>query len=327
MNQKSILFIIAMSIAIIGNAQITEVEGTLKKQNNDTLEGWKKGGVVSANLAQTNLTNWAAGGENSLTVNSLFSVFANYKKGKVAWDNSLDVGYGVLGSGADSLEFKKTDDKIDFLSKYGYKARKNFYYAGLFNFKTQMANGYDYTSKSSLPISTYLAPGYITLALGMDYKPNSYVSVFVAPATLRTTLVTLERLANAGDFGVEGATYDDSGILIEKGKKYRNEMGGYIRIIYSRNDFTQEILKNVSITSKLDLFSNYLDSPENIDVNWENQIAFTINKYFSVTFNTHLIYDDDIKFGIDTNNDGEFDKFSPRVQFKQILGLAFTYKF
>ena len=327
MKLKCFSFIIAISLTIVTNAQVTEVEGTLKKQNNDTLEGWKKGGVISANLAQTNLTNWAAGGENSLAVNSLFSVFANYKKDKIAWDNSLDIGYGVLGSGADSLEFKKTDDKIDFLSKFGYKARDNFYYAGLFNFKTQMANGYDYTSDSPLPISTYLAPGYITLALGMDYKPNSYLSVFIAPATMRTTLVTLERLANAGEFGVEAATYDSLGNIIQAGKKFRNEMGGYIRIIYSKNDFTQELLKNVSITSKIDLFSNYIESPENIDINWENQIAFTINKYFSVNFNTHLIYDDDVKFGVDTNNDGKNDKFVARTQFKQILGLGFTYNF
>ena len=109
-------------------AQVTDAEGKLKAQSADTLKGWKKGGVIGFNLAQTSLINWAAGGEKSVAINGMFSVFANYKSEKSAWDNSLDLGYGVLNQG-ESDEFRKTDDKIDFLSKYGRKAYKNFYYA------------------------------------------------------------------------------------------------------------------------------------------------------------------------------------------------------
>ncbi|MDA3882452.1 MAG: DUF3078 domain-containing protein [Bacteroidales bacterium] len=309
------------------SAQITDAESALKKRPADTVRGWKTGGVMSLSFAQTSLTNWASGGENSLSINGIFSVFAQYKDGKNVWDNSLDMGYGLLGTGDGELEYKKTDDKIDFLSKYGRQAHKNFYYAALLNCKTQMTNGYDYSLESDLPISTYLAPAYITTALGMDYKPDSYLSVFFAPVTSRITVVTLERLANAGSFGVEPAVYDSLGVMIEEGEKYRSEVGGYIRVIYSRKDFEKEWLQNVSLTSKIDLFSNYLNSPENIDINWENQLVFKLNQYLHVTFNTQLIYDDDILIGKDTNGDGENDERFPRLQFKQILGVGFSFSF
>ena len=97
-------------------SQITDAEKALRTPSADTIQGWKKGGVFTLNLAQTSLTNWAAGGENSFAVNGLLSTFANYKKNKSAWDNSLDIGYGILKQGGS--EPTKTDDKFDFLSKY-----------------------------------------------------------------------------------------------------------------------------------------------------------------------------------------------------------------
>ncbi|MFO7869304.1 MAG: DUF3078 domain-containing protein [Bacteroidales bacterium] len=325
--KKPIFVCIALCFSLQLFSQVTEPEGKLKERSTDTVSGWQTGGVTSLTFSQTSLTNWAAGGENSLSVNGLFSVYADYKSDENSWDNSLDIGYGLLGTGENSLDYKKTDDKIDFLSKYGRRASNKLYYAALFNFKTQMTNGYDYSSDSDLPVSTYLAPAYVTTAIGIDYKPISDLSCFFAPVTSRVTLVTLQRLANQGEYGVEPATYDDMGNMIEEGETYRSEFGGYIRVIYSKNDFEPTWLENVSLTSKIDLFSNYVEEPQNIDVNWQNQLAFKVNKYLNVTFNTHLIYDDDITIGEDTNGDGEHDSFSPRVQFKQILGVGFSFSF
>lgn len=305
--------------------QITDGEAHLRKQNEDSIRGWKKGGVIALNLAQTSLSNWAAGGQNSFAVNGLFSGFTNYKSEKTIWDNSLDLGYGLLKQGQNS-DYMKTDDKFDFLSKYGRQAFNNFYYAALFNFKTQMAVGKDY-AKDTAKISNFLAPAYLIGAIGMDYKPNSYISAFIAPLTGKITLVNDQQLANAGAFGVDPATYDEQGNLLEEGKNSKSELGGYLRLIYSKNDFTNEFLKGVSFTSKLDLFSNYLHNPENIDVSWETQIAFKVNKYISANINTHLLYDDDIAIAIDKNNDGITDQSGPRVQFKEILGVGFSYKF
>lgn len=320
-----LLFFLVLGLSPILWGQITEGEAKLRKQNTDTIHGWKKGGVVALNLAQTSLTNWAAGGQNSFAVNGLFSGFTNYKNEKTIWDNSLDLGYGVLKQGKNS-DYMKTDDKFDFLSKYGRQAYKDFYYAALFNFKTQMTVGKDY-SKDTAKISNFLAPAYIIGAIGIDYKPNSYLSAFIAPLTGKITIVNDQQLADAGAFGVKAATYDILGNQLQKGERSKSEFGGYIRFIYSKNDFKNEILKGVSFTSKLDLFSNYLHNPQNMDISWETQIAFKVNRYISANINTHLLYDDDIAIAIDQNNDGITDKSGPRVQFKVILGVGFSYKF
>lgn len=121
----------------ISSGQVSGTEKNLRTLSADTTLGWRKGGVFAVNLSQTSLTNWAAGGQNSMAINGIFSAFANYKRNKSVWDNSLDLGYGLLKQGKKS-DFMKTDDKIDFLSKYGREAFKNFYYAALLNFNTHL---------------------------------------------------------------------------------------------------------------------------------------------------------------------------------------------
>ncbi len=324
--KKSILFISFFAIfVLVSNSQVVDGEKKLRTKTADSLDGWKSGGVFSISLAQTSLTNWAAGGENSLALNGFLSTFLNYKKNKSVWDNSLDLGYGILRQGKEK-KFKKMDDKIDLVSKFGQEAFKNFYYAALFNFKTQMTPGYNYPN-DSVKISDWLAPAYALVALGLDYKPNNYLSMFIAPVTGKLTIVNNQMMANAGAFGVDKATYDLNGNLLTKGKMFKSEFGGYIRIIYTRNKFESEFLKNVAFTTKIDLFSNYLKNPERIDVNWETLIAFKVNKYINLNISTQLIYDDDIDISVDTNNDGIKDAKGPRTQFKEILGVGFSYKF
>ncbi len=323
--KKHLLLILLLVMSSVVFSQVTEGEKNLRVIDTDSFQGWKKGGTMGLNFAQTSLTNWASGGQNSFAINGLFSVFINYKSETTAWDNSLDLGYGLLKQGKNS-DFMKTNDKFDFLSKYGKKAFDNFFYAAMLNFKTQMTEGKDY-AKDTAKISNFLAPAYIITAIGMDYKPNSYFSAFMAPLTGKITLVNDQSLANAGAFGVDAAKYNNFGTLLEEGKKTKSEFGGYVRLIYSQNDFQNEFLKNISFTTKLDFFSNYLKNPKNIDVNWETQIALQVNKYIVVNLNTHLIYDDDIKIAVDKDGDGITDSHGPRVQFKEILGVGLTYIF
>lgn len=305
---KVFFFVLLIGYSAFTNAQVTEAEKNLKTLVTDTVVGWRTGGVTTINLAQTALINWAAGGENSYAVNGLFSVFANYKSDKNVWDNSLDIGYGLLNQG--DVGLRKTDDKIDFLSKYGRKAFADFYYTALVNFKTQFTPGYNY-GVTNVKISNLLAPAYLLAAVGLNYQPNKYFNAFIAPVTGKMTIVNDDDLSAAGAYGVD------------PGKKTRQEFGGYARMIYSRNDFAGEFMKNVSLTSKIDLFSNYLKDPQNIDVSWENLIALKVNKYISVSINTHLLFDADVK--VDTNGDGTADQ--AKVQFKEILGVGFSYKF
>lgn len=308
-NKILLLFTFVFLIGFL-NAQVTDNETILRKVEKDTTSGWKTGGVFSITGSQTSMTNWSAGGENAISINAFLSLFANYKKGKGVWDNSLDIGYGMMKQGTgNDIPFSKTDDKIDLMSKFGYKAYKSWYYAALFNVKTQMTPGYKLPT-DTVQISNFLAPAYIICAMGLDYKPDNHLSVFIAPLTAKWTIVNDPVLSAAGAFGVD------------PGKIVKSEFGGYIRFIYTKNDFKADFLKNLSFTTKLDLYSNYLKDPQFIDVNWENLISMKVNKYITVTLIAHLIYDYDIKF-ISEVSGLEVDK----VQFKEIFGVGFSYKF
>src|SRR5882757_6084519 len=140
---------------------------TVVKDPNDTIKmTWKTGGLYNLNFNQAALSNWAAGGDNSaLSLSTLLSVYAFYKDGKRSWDNSLDLAYGIVNT--TSLGTRKSDDRIDLVSKYGYDLGKKWYLTSLFNFRTQFAPGYNYPdTKTKVLTSTFLAPAYILLSLG-----------------------------------------------------------------------------------------------------------------------------------------------------------------
>jgi hypothetical protein len=281
------------------------VSTSLFSQETDTVKSWTTGGVFSLNIAQSSFTNWAAGGQNSVALNGLINLSASYKKGKSAWDNALTVGYGKMSQKGSDLGWVKTDDRIDLQSKYGRQATEKWYYSALFSFKTQMAPGYNYPNTTD-KISDLLAPGYLLFSLGMDYKPSPVFSAFFSPVTSKNTIVRDEYLSSLGAFGVE------------PGKKFRSELGAYVNLMFKKD----EIVKNVNFMSKLDLFSNYLHNPQNVDVSWENLLVLKVNKFISATVNTLLIYDDDILIMTPEDEVGR-----QRTQFKEVIGVGFTYKF
>ena len=310
--KKIALFLgLYLIFGMVASSQITDAESKLKKVETDTVASWKKSGFSGLNFSQTSLTNWAAGGQNSLALNGLFNFFAVYKDTLKVWENTLDLGYGFLRqSSYDGI--MKTDDRIEFNSKYGRKAFKNFYYAGLLNFRTQFSPGYNYPNDVD-KISNFMAPGYLLAALGLNYIPNTYFNAFLSPLTGRLTFVLDEALSQKGAFGVA------------KGEKMKKELGGYVRLAFAKSDFKQGFFQNMSIGTKVDLFSNYLKDPRYVDVNWETLLGMKVNKYITVSLNTQLIYDHDVR--IDYNQSGSIDDDSPRVQFKEILGIGFMYKF
>jgi hypothetical protein len=254
------------------------------------------------------LTNWSAGGQSSFAVNGLLSLFAHNKLEKSLWENYLDLAYGTMKQGKNA-DWWKTDDKIDFTSKFGLKAREKLYYAGLLNFRTQMTNGYNYPNADD-KVSGFLAPGYILGAIGLDFVPNENFNLFAAPATLKFTMVTDQTLADAGAFGVD------------PGENFKSEFGGYLRIFLKKS-----VMENITFQTKLDLFSNYLDKPQNIDIGWETLLSMKVNKFISATLSTHLLYDDDVDIEIDNNDDGITDEKGPRTQFKEVLAIGFSYIF
>lgn len=306
--KKILLSILAIiSMVYISNAQ------------SDT-SYWDKGGNFSLKAAQTSFTNWSQGGENSIAINSSLHLFANWKKGKQYWESAFfaDLGSQKLGS----RDFRKADDRIELVSKYGYKASENWNYAALFNFKTQFADGYKYNDNdSAIYTSTFLAPAYLSLSLGMDYKPNEYFSFFISPFSAKFTYVNDTALANAGAFGLEAAALDADGARMSS-DKLRSEAGAFIKIA-----FEKDLMENVNLNTKVELFSNYFKNPQNIDVNWEVIFNLKVNDFLTAQIKTQLIYDDDIIITYDSNGDGLLDSKGPRTQFMEFFGIGFAYSF
>lgn len=283
---------------------------------------WKIGGNFGLQFTQSSYQNWQAGGVNSIAGNGIISIFANYDNGgDWTWYNKLDLGYGL---NFQDTVFIKTDDRIELTSRVDRKIGKVWNMSGLVNFRTQFANGYANAGErgDSIRISGFMSPGYLVTAVGFTYKPNKKFSAFISPLTSKMTFVQDQRLANDGAFGVEGAVRDTVNgqyVVVEEGKNFRQEVGGYVNIAYKT-----PLVKNVDMQFSLNLFSNYLDGQYKfIDVNSEFLLFMKVNQYITASLALNLIYDHDIIF--DTNDDGIMD--GPRTQFKQVLGIGLTYNF
>lgn len=291
------LFILALTLLSL------QVFAQENEETEAPIKPWKTSGQTALTFSQVNLSNWAAGGENSYSLNGLINLKAEYTKNKINWTNTLDLGYGIQEQGDQGM--RKTDDRIDFMSKLGYKNGGQWFYSALINFKTQMDVGYKYSKESKTAISELMAPAYLNIALGMEYKPNESFFLALSPAAGKITFVLDDTLSARGAFGVD------------PGDNMRFEFGGMVKSTYQK-----DILKNVNMLTKLDLFSNYGDKPQNIDVSWELILTMKINEVLSANLQTHLLYDDDIK---STNDEGEEE--GPKIQFKEVFGVGLAYKF
>ena len=271
----------------------------------DSTLGWTFPTMINITVSQVSFSNWSAGGENSYSINSLAGLNADYKAKNAIWENDLILGYGIMKQG--EKELRKTDDILEFSSKYGYKASKNWYYSGLVQFKTQFGEGfkYDDDAGTKTKLSEFMSPGYLNLSIGMTYKPSKVFNLFIGPISGRTTFVMNDSLSANGAFGVD------------PGENIRNEFGGTLKA-----EIIKDIMKNVNLISKLELFSNYTEKPQNVDVDWQFLLSMKVNKWLSANINLHLIYDDDIK---GTDDSGE--EIGPQVQFKEVFGIGLNIKF
>lgn len=312
----------------ITNAQVLNVTPTATPDT--TPDGWKFGGFTSLMINQVALVNWNAGGESAFSGTALFSGFANLKRNNWYWKNSIDLGFGQLYS--KTFGWQKNEDKINFLSTLTRPigTSNTFSYAAEVNFKTQFAPGYVLPDDSTR-ISRFMAPGYLVLTIGITYKPADWVSFYLSPATGKFTFVTDPLLSDRGAFGVD------------TGKTVNSEFGAYFRL-----NLKKDIMKNITLQSDLTLFNGYTDKDpvnrQKVDVDWQTSINMKVNKFISVSIFTHLIYDYDIKqlvfdgetpvWQLDesglfiTDVDGnKVQKRDALVQFKEVLGVGFSYKF
>ncbi|MBL7994876.1 DUF3078 domain-containing protein [bacterium] len=263
----------------------------------DATGSWKTGGALGLNFNQVGLKNWSGGGENSLAVNGLVNLFANMKKDKISWDNTLELGYGLVKQG--DLGVRKSDDKIVLTSKFGREAIQHWSYTGLLDFRTQFANGFDYKTTPKSKISEFMSPAYLMLSLGAEFKPTDNFFALISPMTGKMTFVLDDTLSHYGAYGVD------------PGKTIRSELGWNINSVYKR-----KLMENTDFQTKLNLFSSYEDL-KHIDVNWENMLLLKVNKYITSTVSTNVIYDYDIK-----DTDGK-----AKWQLKEVIAVGFLYNF
>jgi hypothetical protein len=227
---------------------------------------------------------------------------------------------------------RKNDDRLEINTKLGYNVAKNLDVAFLGNFLSQFTPTFDYSSNNGVyPTKSYFAaPAWLNLALGLDYKPTPYFSLFVSPATGKFTFVKNDPLIDETSYGLLA------------GKTSRAQFGAMIRATLKK-----DIVKNVSLWTQLDLFNDYTDGRKdafgksqrgNIDVNWQVRVDMKINKYLSANIYTQLIYDHDQAVNVRTKNaTGEYIKNTDgsyvtaarnsRVQFREAIGVGIGYKF
>ena len=261
---------------------------------------WTTTGNIGLKLSQASFTNWATGGNNAFAFDLQGMYSAEYKYNKHLWTNRAELAYGMTNTKADGV--RKTSDKIYFNSNYGYQVANNLYVSGLLNFQTQSAFGYNY-GPEDVYMSKFMAPGYLMTGAGITWTPKKYFTAVLAPASWRGTFVLSDILSDRGAYGVE------------PGKHLLSEFGASLKL-----EANYDIMKNMNIYSRLDLFSNYLEKPQNVDVNWEVQLTMTINKWFSANLTTNLVYDDNIIIPIDGRD-------TKRVQFREVLGVGLQYNF
>lgn len=265
-------------------------------------EGWSHNGLAGFNLSQTAFTNWSAGGENTVADNIYFNGSLNYKKDKLSWTNDLSANYGQ--NFTQNTGWRKSIDNLNFASKLGHQINETVYYAALLDFKSQLANGYKYSDNDKELVSKFLTPSYLNLSVGIDYKPNSHIAVYYSPVAGKLTMVTDTLLSEA--YGIDA------------GKKVRPQLGSIFKVNVDYTFYEDK----VTLKSVLDLFTAYDDTFGKVDVNWDVLIGYNLTKLLTLTFQSTLKYDDDIK-----TVDDEGNIRGAKVQFKEMVGLGISYKF
>jgi hypothetical protein len=274
----------------------------------DSVRHWKFGGTSNFTFAQVGLKNWIGGGQSSMSINSLQTLFLTQEREKFKWSNNLEWGYGTIRQGDLASNFIKSDDRFIFLSKGSRNMVDKWMLTGLLDVRTQMVAGYDFKRDAEGVlikdmISDFMAPGFVITSLGWEYRESENIFFVLSPITSKVTVVLHDRFAQEGRFGVV------------PGRNIRSEIGAFVNARYKK-----QLFENVTLDTRINLFGNYQNF-KSIDVNSEILLLMKINKYLTTTFSVHIIYDDDIDILRADGSQG------PDIQVKQVLNVGLMYKF
>ena len=252
---------------------------------------WTKGGTFTFLLNQSTFENWVAGGVSSVSGAVGVNYDFNYIKKDWSWDNKIIAAFGITK--IKDQDIQKSDDRLEWNSVLGKKAKGYWFYSAFLNFKTQFTDDLDSDTKGP---TQFLSPAYLQLGPGILWKKSDNLKVNIAPAT--TKLIVVDKnltLPYAAYFGVD------------EGKSTRFEFGASVGAYYKF-----DLMKNISMENILNLYSNYLEDPQNIDLDYTMNLVMNINKYISTTLAYQTIYDDNAFEGLQT---------------RQVFGLGLNYNF
>ena len=286
---------------------------------------WDNKLVTNLSFGQTFLSQWAAGGYNTVTLAGNIDGSCNYAKGKLIGTNHLVLDYGFLYS-ADKPILQKNKDRIYFESKWGYETPvKHLAYSASFDFRTQFDNNYDYktpaadgqdepTKQDWLDArklkSGLFAPAYINVGVGVLWTPKPWFSLNVAPVSGGAVIVSIPELRKTyGMDLVEGST--------DEYRNHRMEFGAQIKL-----DMSWVINGNFSYATQATLFYNYLTPKVEPRITWDNKISWKVARFFAINLSTYMIYDPLVLVKA-SQAGGPID--AKGIQFKEFFELGFTY--
>lgn len=299
-------------------AGLTFIAGlTLHAQEKEAPKlGWNTSGSFSLLFNQAAFNaDWQGGGTSSYAGNIGLTYNFNYRNEEITWDNRITAEYGLSQSKDDDY-LRKTNDVIELHSVFGNQIKdSNWFVSVLLNAKSQFTKGYDYIDTPILdPITgeelgtntkreetTHaLSPAYLTLGPGFLWKKSDNLKVNISPASARLIMVDKDFTSTPGY--VDGDYYG-----VDQGKTSRFEFGTAINA-YAKFD----LMENVSMENILSMYSNYLEDPKNVDMDYTMNLVMKVNKYISANFVFQAIY-----------NDNAVSAF----QIREVLGAGLTYNF
>lgn len=285
-------------------AQYTSVPDTLYQPKvaedsvapKDTVKYWKFEGRVLLNISQLWFENWSVGGENAIAGNTLEDFTLTYSKNNITWENTLRFASGLVKQNGHRM--RKTDDRIEIISKYGRRLNRKFNYSALWSIQTQFFPGY-WSEDDPDKVSDFFAPAYLNVSVGLDYRPAEKVSVYFSPVAGKITIVNSDFIKNyetdgSGAFGVK------------PGRLARYELGGSM-VVSAKG----QLFKNLYVQALGNGFTRYGEKTTDIDWSCELMLSMKLNKFFSANLKANLLYDSETSLD---------------PQFKEFFGLGFSYK-
>ncbi len=291
---------------VYGQADDKRLEDVSKMAKKEVKEGWVRGGGIGIDLSGLGLINPRIGaGDNKFGIGGLGSFFIDYKRGKAYWSNGLTFQLAAQRFRVNKSQFQKSLDVIRFNSRYGYQIKNKLFGAIDLGAETMLLPSYPGNLlKPAEPTDAIQAnlfsPIRVTLSPGLDYKHNDHFSVFFAPFGLKIIYVADQAIANLGIHGTQPVDENDPTRGYEK---MFLQAGANLQLKYANKFFADHL----SYTFALDLFSNYLHNPQNLDVLWGNTVDIAITKNLSLSLLGELFYDHDIDVNVDRNNNGIYE--------------------